>query len=77
MSLKKVYVGELLDYYKRKGNLCNHTPMSKILPFENFTFYFSNSVNFVENKQPFIHCNSDVETIPKILSYSLTSLLIG
>ena len=32
-----------------RGNLCNHTPRGKILAFRNFTFYFSNLVDFVEN----------------------------
>ena len=47
--------------YIYMGNLCNHTPKGKILPFRNFTFYFSNSMDFMENKPHFIHCNSDIE----------------
>ena len=35
---------------KKKGNLCNHTQRGKILLFRNLTFYFSNSVDFGENK---------------------------
>ena len=46
---------------EKKGNLCNHTPRGKILPFGNLTFYFSNSMDFVKNKPHFIHCNSDIE----------------
>ena len=62
---------------KSRGIYVTIHQRSKILPFRNFTFYFSNSVDFVENKRPFIHCNSDVEALPKIPSYSLTSLLVG
>ena len=62
---------------KKKGNLCNRTPKGKILPFRNFAFYFSNSMDFGENKLPFLHYNSDVETLPKIPSYTLTTLLVG
>ena len=51
-----------------KGNLCNHTPNGKILPLKNITFYFSNLVDFMENKQHFIHCNSDIDALPKIPS---------
>ena len=64
-------------YRETKGNLCNHTPRGKILPFRNFAFYFSNSVDFKENKLPFIHCNSDIEALPKMLSYTLAALLVG
>ena len=67
MTFKKI--GTTLIF---KGNLCNHTPRGKILPFGNFTIYFSNSVDFVENKRPFIHYNSDVEALPKIPSCTLT-----
>ena len=35
---------------KKKGNLCNRTPKGKILHFRNFAFYFSNSMDFGENK---------------------------
>ena len=35
---------------KKKENLCNHTQRGKIFPFRNFAFYFSNSVDFEENK---------------------------
>ena len=35
---------------KKKENLCNHTQRGKILPFRNLTFYFSNSMDFGENK---------------------------
>ena len=59
------------------GNLCNHTPRGKNLLFRNFAFYFSNSVDFGENKWHFIHCNSNVEIPPKIPSCTLTSLLVG
>ena len=62
------------------GNLCNHTPRGKILPFGNLTFYFSNSMDFVKNKPPFIHCNSDIEGPSKntlihfdIINYSAKS----
>ena len=62
------------------GNLCNHTPRGKILPFGNLTFYFSNSMDFVKNKSPFIHCNSDIEEPSKntlihfdIINYSAKS----
>ena len=63
-----------------KGNLCNHNPRGKILPFGNLTFYFSNSIDFVKNKSPFIHCNSDIEEPSKntlihfdIINYSAKS----
>ena len=65
---------------KKKGNLCNHTPRGKILPFGNLTFYFSNSMDFVKNKPPFIRCNSDIEGPSKntlihfdIINYSAKS----
>ena len=65
---------------KKMGNLCNHTPRGKILPFGNLTFYFSNSMDFVKNKSPFIHYNSDIKEPSKntlvhfdIINYSTKS----
>ena len=49
----------------------------KFCLLETLLFYFSNSVDFKENKLPFIHCNSDIEALPKMLSYTLAALLFG
>ena len=49
---------------------------SKILSFRNFAFYFWNSMDFGENKCLSIHCNSNIETLSKIPSHTLTALLV-
>ena len=50
---------------------------AKFCFLETLFFYFSNSMDFGENKWSFIHCNSDVEALPKMPSYTLTTLLVG
>ena len=75
VTIGKVHLYLFSFYFQ--GNLCNHTPKGKILPFRNFAFYFSYSVDFGENKWHFIHCNSDVEVLPKKPFCTLTALLVG
>ena len=68
MNLSKQYPNYMKSLKKKWEIYVTIHQGAKFCLLETLPFYFSNSVDFGENKWSFIHCNNDVKALPKMPS---------